>query len=1418
MTMEFRVTADHKVSKDYSKCTVIEGDFGISIIETPKNDTLNNAPNQEYLKFPNVREITGYLWIFGAKGLQSLSGILPNLRVIGGQNLMMHYALVLYMNDIGLTDIGLTKLTAIRNGGVRIIQNDQLCYTRNIDWSKLTYGTITEVKSDLSDIALRSKKCENLDPICGPKDKLKRESQCTYLNGKLACWNAESCQKECQHGIYFVNNGTEKRYGPGCDPQGNRCHEKCFGGCDRINDPTKCYSCQRIRHKGTCVDKCPPHMFEYMKRRCVTQEQCQALNPLGGNYFKAIKGKCETECPEGYIPDEKDRNQCKKCVGVCLRVCNKPSKVDTIEAAMSLSSCQLIRGSLTIQLFNIDVALEEKLREAFSKIVEIEDYLLIQFTKVMRSLDLLPNLKKIHGKNLIDMGHKYALVVLENENLVEIPEDMKIEIVRGKVNFNNNQKLCPHVIKRFLKASNVSEYDETMQTGYDKTDVSPFSNGNANICAEKFFDVTVTDVFDYGFILQWEPFDTTGTDPRMLFGYAIYYKSVSGPTEDPDRTASRSSDCSDTWQSTFFSQDLHHHITHGYISATPDTYYAFYVEPRVSRNSNITKTVSHIGYVKTKYAVPSRPRNVVSAIRGQNQIEIRWDPPKEQRGVITHYQVSWMEEVRAETVVGHVCALSNHYREAAPAITVTKADKAPPKQCSAKKGCCECRKKVDLYKEAVKFNGTETRIPSRKRRSLHSSSNESTMTDEKNLTEYTTTTLSPETKYHMVTSSDGTVNVSLYQRPVILTNMPHFSHFVIGVRACQNDSVDGARCSLYRVTRIRTQPLPDRDLIDPSTIRAEMRNASDLQARVISWKDPEAPNGAILAYWIRLELPGERVVVETCCSKADYDKNRGVPVKLMVDGFYNVKVGTVSMSQKSRFSTAHKVFEIRTSWFTWRVISLLIVVTFVLMALCGVGLFFALRKYYSDRIMREYWKKAVEAVEANPDYSSQYQRYSPDEWEIPRNRLRVHEEIGRGSFGKVLRGTADDYETVNGQIFGQCAIKTVTDNASSEEQVHFLIEGSVMKRFNADFIVKLYGIVSDGIPVYVVMEFMANGNLRDYLRAHRPNAEENVDNRPLPTQNQFFLWASQVADGMAYLQSKLFVHRDLAARNCLVSVTGCVKIGDFGMARDMCYQEYYRPSGKRMMPVRWMSPEALKDGKFSIYSDVWSFGILLYEIVTLGMLPYAGLDSGELFDYIVVNRMTIKKPDNCSDVWFGLMKKCWKYDARRRPTFFHIVHYLIPHLKSEEFEAVSIAKNDPEELFVDLYDKPYNFCPDEEDLMEQVKPATRLWSMNPEMFEKEEESGSYFSYSEDENYAPRGGFGDQEETVPVDDVCELHESDHESDENSYPPRNERLSFHHPRRQVNFQFGDFSDSPQIENDEKEDQGDSENEQLIATEGL
>lgn len=286
----------------------------------------------------------------------------------------------------------------------------------------------------------------------------------------------------------------------------------------------------------------------------------------------------------------------------------------------------------------------------------------------------------------------------------------------------------------------------------------------------------------------------------------------------------------------------------------------------------------------------------------------------------------------------------------------------------------------------------------------------------------------------------------------------------------------------------------------------------------------------------------------------------------------------------------------------------------------------------------------------NPDYMTAGDAiYVEDEWEVAREKLKLVRELGQGSFGMVYEGLLRP-----GDI--RCAVKMINENASVREKMEFLNEAAVMKSFaGAHHIVNLLGVVSRGQPALVVMELMALGDLKTYLRASRDPPP------PPPDLRRMLLMAAQVADGMAYLEAHKFIHRDLAARNCMVAEDLTIKIGDFGMTRDIYETDYYRNGSKGLLPIRWMSPESLADGVFTSQSDVWSFGVVLWEMATLAEQPYQGLSNEQVLQFVLGGGM-LEHPHCCPDILHQIMVACWQRRPSHRPRFLQIV---------TELEAVS---------------------------------------------------------------------------------------------------------------------------------------------------
>ncbi|KAK2703017.1 uncharacterized protein LOC136042185 isoform X2 [Artemia franciscana] len=277
-----------------------------------------------------------------------------------------------------------------------------------------------------------------------------------------------------------------------------------------------------------------------------------------------------------------------------------------------------------------------------------------------------------------------------------------------------------------------------------------------------------------------------------------------------------------------------------------------------------------------------------------------------------------------------------------------------------------------------------------------------------------------------------------------------------------------------------------------------------------------------------------------------------------------------------------------------------------------------------------------------------------DEWEFPREQVVINRKIGEGAFGTVYGGEA--FFSDKGWV--AVAVKTLKMGSTVEEKLDFLSEAEMMKRFEHKNIVKLLGVCTRNEPVYTIMEFMLYGDLKTYLLARRHLVnEKNREENDEVSSRRLTAMALDVARGLSYLAELKYVHRDVACRNCLVNSNRVVKLADFGMTRPMYENDYYRFRRKGMLPVRWMAPESLADGLFTPMTDVWSYGVLLYEIITFGGFPFQGLSNSQVLEH-VKNGHTLPIPAGVKTQLETLLKSCWNRTPSLRPQASEIVELL----------------------------------------------------------------------------------------------------------------------------------------------------------------
>nr|XP_054485104.1 tyrosine-protein kinase FRK [Agelaius phoeniceus] len=270
-----------------------------------------------------------------------------------------------------------------------------------------------------------------------------------------------------------------------------------------------------------------------------------------------------------------------------------------------------------------------------------------------------------------------------------------------------------------------------------------------------------------------------------------------------------------------------------------------------------------------------------------------------------------------------------------------------------------------------------------------------------------------------------------------------------------------------------------------------------------------------------------------------------------------------------------------------------------------------------------------------------------DQWEIDRRSLKLVKKLGSGQFGEVWEGLWNNTTPV--------AIKTL--KPGSMDPKDFLREAQIMKNLRHPKLIQLYAVCTLEDPIYIITELMRYGSLLEYLK------KDGGSQISLTHQIDM---AAQVASGMAYLESQNYIHRDLAARNVLVGEHNVYKVADFGLARvfKVENENIYEARTETKLPVKWTAPEAIRYNRFSIKSDVWSFGILLFEIITYGQMPYHGMPGHQVIQ-LLDNGYRLPQPETCPAPLYRMMKQCWNAEPDERPTFDSLSDQLENYFNNE---------------------------------------------------------------------------------------------------------------------------------------------------------
>lgn len=940
-------------------CKVIEGSLQLALMNADSPD------NWTQYRYPELKEITGYLLIFEISSLTSLQNIFPNLAVIRGQELIDTHALIIN-GATHLQEIGLPSLTDIQRGSTWIVENPQLCYVDTIDWPLISNESSIE--------GINGNKPSNQCPNSCNQKCFRSE-----FDQRQLCWgsSSSSCQK-------VFNKFCPICHGKPCTAGGECCSHQCLGGCNGTS-PRDCFVCKNVIYNGTCMEECPHSYYEYLQRRCVTRDEClkiiaapdvsRSSTPQHGKLYEDTDGKklCILECPKN-TELASDKKSCVPCKGACKKNCSG-MLVDSIEKARELAGCTRITGVLKISIRRSgSVAtgtIVKELKQNLDKIEEIEDYLVITHTYAIFSLDFLENLKVIHGKNLEDQ--RYALVLRSNENLMQLWDSndrkVKIENKNARVLFHYNPKLCPRIIWDFVVQSGIPRPKD------DKIDIG-ITNGDKVTCNTHVLEVEIEKKTNNSVLIRYENFRRNLSYTSHLLNYEIHYKeAVNYPAKNVSKFDDRDPCGEDDWTVLEYPKikddEVRYELRpsgepqweHSRLIANLKHYawYALYVKtiviPDENSLNNNTGAESNIIYFQTLPGVPSKPQEFKLAAAGSDKITLSWTPPLHPNGELEKFTI-FLEPVYENQKLQDQRNYCNQGRVVtkAPSTAPGKSSQSPfllpskdgetvtlstikPKDAD----CCSCGGKTtppsyafihykdDMVNQIMTRvfisqpdtssqdssandpdNNDIRRLKRSIRRSLEDSSdnsgekiNDKVFPGEKSSPGLDKPRVPPEMRKVAEIKVGGERKYSF-----TLKNLTHFTTYFVGIQACRfttNSTEmenDTGTCSELARERIQTLDSPTADNIDPSSISINVTESNKLH---LTWAEPASPNGVVLAYKVQVQkVEGSKYVgfpISDCVTRKKFQGTRNFTfLHALPPGNYSVRIQVASLAKDSEWT------------------------------------------------------------------------------------------------------------------------------------------------------------------------------------------------------------------------------------------------------------------------------------------------------------------------------------------------------------------------------------------------------------------------------------------------------------------------------------------------------------------------------------